>query len=956
MTSIGSPSPFFLAGKKAYEVERSLRFNSGDSPELTRTPSGAGNRKTWTLSFWAKISNDDLGSHGFLFSSGADSSNKVQINLESSNRLTFEAKSGGSTQAYIRPSNNLRDISAWYHFVIRVDTTDSTSTNRIKIYINGTQQTDLALNTFPSEDAEFEWNKAQEHNIGKRTYSSNYFNGYLAEINFIDGQAYDSSYFGKTDPLTGQWNPKRYGGSYGTNGFYLNFSENSGTTATTLGKDFSGNGNNFTPNNFSVAANLANDSMPDTPTNNFCTLNPLNATSSFNFGINDGNLVFDQSSNDQAITGTFFITSGKWYWEIYKNSGQNPEIGICGQEALSNQSTGVVNRLAFITNGGNLRTGSSSTTGITGGSAQTGAGWIRIAVDMDNKKIWFSDTSGNYFNSGNPATGANAAYDFSSHTVADGWTPYIGMFTGSGHNCYVNFGQFELNSFSSNIPTGFATLSSANLPEPTIKLPNKHSDTVTYTGSGSGNQSITTLNFQPDWVWLKVRSTGGWHALVDSVRGVGKILASNEKDAENNSSDSQTAFSAFLSNGFTVGYNSSWYVNGTPSGSATQVAWNWNAGDADSKTYKVKVVADSTDYGHGTGSNKYQFFKSDGTTGFGTNGVDLDLEEGGTYIFDWSDSSAQNHPIRFSLTNDGTHSSGTSAGTEYTTGVTKDDSAYKTTITIASGVANLFYYCQNHSGMGAEINTNTTKGSTNFDGSTKSVVKANTTAGFSIVTYTGQQNASDTIGHGLGVKPQVVITKSRNSTYTYTQWYVYHHKLSTNHFLFLNETNAQADGVGDYYIDASFSSTVFAVGDDIYGPNVSSNNYIAYCFSEVAGYSKFGNYIPNQNDNGPFVYTGFRPRWILLKSRGNIYGGGSPFSGNWYILDTERSTFNVAASTLASANSNAEDNAWGTEGIMDILSNGFKIRTDSLGINATLSGSFIYLAFAEAPFKYARAR
>ena len=144
------------------------------------------------------------------------------------------------------------------------------------------------------------------------------------------------------------------------------------------------------------------------------------------------------------------------------------EIGICGQTRhLQSNRDGIVDRLAFITNGGNLRTGSSSTTSITGGSAQTGAGWIRIACDMDNKKIWFSDTSGNYFNSGNPATGANAAYDFSSHEVADGWTPYVFMGTGGVITANVNFGQFDLNSFSSNIPAGFKTLTSENLPDPT---------------------------------------------------------------------------------------------------------------------------------------------------------------------------------------------------------------------------------------------------------------------------------------------------------------------------------------------------------------------------------------------------------------------------------------------------------------------------------------------------------
>ena len=153
--------------------------------------------------------------------------------------------------------------------------------------------------------------------------------------------------------------------------------------------------------------------------------------------------------------------------------------------------------------------------------------------------------------------------------------------------------------------------------------------------------------------------------------------------------------------------------------SQTYVAWNWNAGDTDGKTYAVTVVSDS--------GNKYRF------DGFGTSAVTLDLAEGGTYVFDWSDSSAQSHPIRFSTTSDGTHG----GGSEYTTGVTKDDSAYKTTITVAASAPTLYYYCQNHSGMGGAINTNSTLGSSNFDGSIQSTVKANATAGFSIVTYTG---------------------------------------------------------------------------------------------------------------------------------------------------------------------------------------------------------------------------
>ncbi|BCV03622.1 MAG: hypothetical protein CM15mV70_360 [Caudoviricetes sp.] len=303
MTSIGSPSPFFLAGKKAYEVERSLRFNRADNAGLTRSPSSTTNSTKQTLSFWFKISSlNNATNQGNFFAGGSNGSwNYVQLWSD-----TFYF--GNSAGPYWNGNLALRDFSAWYHAVIVIDTTQSTANDRQKLYINGVQQ-ERGGGSNPSQDSNYEFltNSTWTYYIGKRATNDHNFDGYMAEINFVQGLALDASYFGETDAITGQWNPKRYGGSYGTNGFYLNFSENSGTTATTLGKDFSGNGNNWTPSNFSVAANLLNDSMPDTPTNNFCTLNPLNATSSFNFNA-ERKSCFDQSSNDQAITGTFLLS------------------------------------------------------------------------------------------------------------------------------------------------------------------------------------------------------------------------------------------------------------------------------------------------------------------------------------------------------------------------------------------------------------------------------------------------------------------------------------------------------------------------------------------------------------------------------------------------------------------------------------------------------------------------
>ena len=213
-----------------------------------------------------------------------------------------------------------RDPSAWYHIVLRVDTTNSTADDRFRLYINGEQETSLTRNN-PSQNQDTWANHTTfPQYIGKAGYNNLYLDGYLAEINFIDGLSLDPSYFGATDVLTGQWNPKKYGGGYGTNGFYLNFSTN------TLGTDRSGNGNDFTPNNFSVVAGVGNDVLSDTPTNNFCTLNAVAKGSGVS--LSQGNLGYN-SSGREGVVGTFAVQSGKWYWEVTASDvGADTQVGI----------------------------------------------------------------------------------------------------------------------------------------------------------------------------------------------------------------------------------------------------------------------------------------------------------------------------------------------------------------------------------------------------------------------------------------------------------------------------------------------------------------------------------------------------------------------------------------------------------------------------------------------------
>ena len=425
-------------------------------------------------------------------------------------------------------------------------------------------------------------------------------------------------------------------------------------------------------------------------------------------------------------------------------------------------------------------------------------------------------------------------------------------------------------------------------------------------------------------MWFKSRSSTSWHALFDSVRGRGQGLASNNSNSEYTSSASNDLVS-FDDDGFTLGSNQNW---GSVNGSGNSiVTWAWNGGDTDGKTYTVTVVSDS--------GNKYRF------DGFGTSAVTLDLAEGGTYIFDQSDSSNSGHPLRFSTTSDGTHGS----GSEYTTGVTTSgtpgSSGAKTTIVVAASAPTLYYYCSVHSGMGGQANTNSTLGSSNFDGTIQSTVKANSTAGFSIITYTGNGSNSSTVGHGLGVTPDAVIIKRRDGS---GSWIFESPHTYNGRGMYLNSTNGSNTAGPDTTSRSSTLVTFVDSGDTNRRVNINGETYVMYCFSNVASYSKIGSYTGNGNADGTFVFTGFRPAWIMVKRTDS-----SPH--DWFIWDNKRPEFNVNNILIRPNTSGGEQ----TYTSIDILSNGFKARSTDGDFNGS-GGSIIYLAFAEAPFRNARAR
>ena len=830
----------------SHQIANSTRYNQSASAHMYRTNGTPTNADKCTMSAWVKRTK--LGSHT-AFTGAYDSAGwgggYLTIGMENGDNFKFlhHPDSNAGTQGQITSDALYRDSSAFYHVVVAYDSSQGTAANRVKIYINGSQLTDITATTYPDQNQDFILNKSgckifigSGGDSGGNAYQP--WDGYIAEYVMIDGTAYAASDFGESK--NGVWIPKDASGlTFGNNGFYLKYESSSD-----LGNDSSGNNNDYTVSNIS-----AHDQMLDSPTfnsssngGNFATYNPLNAGSYAT--LSEGNLkVLGNTSSDIAMpSGTFAMTSGKWYFErlIANESSGYPYLGLAaiGNVAYNTNTGGDIWAMRFAPASGTVAANGTAanvagfgtiTATSTGLATATTGDIIGFHLDLDNRKCWITK-NGAFVNSGDPSAGTNPQWSWTAtpnnpisfidqiyngtgsilNAGQDG--TFAGNKTAQGNSDDTGYGNFYYAP-----DTGFLAMCSGNLPtntsispaETNDNYPQKLFNPLIWTGDGTTSRAITGLGFQPDWLWFKNRSNAYSHRLYDTSRGIasngGKRIFANTNVVELDQTSGQD-ISAVGSDGFTTGASSQLYNNDTENG-GLQVGWFWRA-------------------------------------------------------------------------NGGTTSSGS--------------------------------------------------------GDLTSTHQVDPSGGFSIVKAVGDGGSGDkTVSHGLSAAPTCILAKNRNTAYNWDTYWA--EGVTSGSGMRLNTTDAPLTGRW-----GTINSSIMTCKENYTW--VGTDNYIYYCFTNIEGYIKAGSYVGNgQSTDNAFVFTGFRPAFVLTK--------GIRSGDGWNIHDNATSPSNVADTVLQPNTSSTDLSNYN----IDILSNGFKVR-DGDGDLGSSGVTYVYLAFAKNPFQFATAR
>lgn len=818
---------------EAHQIDQSLVFNRLAShsygqggPRCLKALATTGNRKVFTFSCWVR--RNKIATYGYqaqtLFGAGRtdDYGSDEYFDFgfkESTDQLRVYADTDNHNTEILLTTRQFRDVSAWYHIVLQIDSTQATLSNRMRLYVNGVQETEFDTYTLTQNDSfgvNYKSSNTVYHSLGSAPYNIGTgpypFDGQMAEAVLLDGTSKDATYFGTTDSDTDQWIPKKIGTSgFGTNGFHCKFARDA------LGTDSSSNGNNFT-----VSGGIdAWDSILDTPTNSIMNMSTT-ASKSQAALFEGGGLDCNVTTAGDFYASTLMPESGKWYMEVLTVDKTVFHLGMSSE--LYTKTDGSWN-LGYIF--AQLAAGSfyNSSATVSYGSALSDGDIVGMAVDMDAGKIWFS-INGTWQNSGNPATAANPApLGGAVGSTFDKTDRYRIISYGNTSSHYVfNFGQSSYfngqktspagthadgngyGQFTYAPPSGFLCLCIKNWPDPAI-TPSEHFKVVTYTGNGSTN-NITSVGFQPDMVWIKCRNEAASMKVHDVARGFDNGTHLDGTVAQSDQSANFTGVSAtgFNLAGTDVGYNKN---------NNTYVAWCW------------------------------------------------------------------------------------------------------------------------------KFNTSTTSDS---NGSRTSTLRKNSTAGQVLGRYTGAGSGVHTIGHGLGAKPEMIVTKAYETNGT--SWGVYLRdgnylaSFATWYMLFQD-----ASAGGDYagvWADTEPTTSVFSVGSD--GASGGGFEYFGFWFKNVENYSASGMYKGSGLVHNPHIYCGFQPAYIMIKR--------TDATDPWYIFDKARDS-NANTKTITHHGTGVEASA-PTDIAIDICSNGFRLAENHIDINGS-GNNYWFWAIADVPFKYARA-
>ena len=789
-------------GFYTHTIGQSLRFNAGDVPYLSRTHD-TGDTAKWTLSFWLKIADIDTSAQTYFSNNLTGNNAAAYIYIQDHQIKYWDGALVFATNAL------LRDPSAWYNIIVARDSAQS-GTAKGKVYINGSEVTSFATDNRASNIGTSYINTNTVHYIGYG--SSNPVGSYLAEMTFIDGAMLTESSFGETK--AGIWIPKSTSGlTYGTNGFRLTFqgtgtgTTSQGTTAqTNIGDDQSGEGHNWA----ATQGIASTDVVLDSPTNNWATMNPLDGNGPT---ISEGNLkVYGDTSYSvfEGFKGTFPMSSGKWYWEVYIDIGGFTQTGITPTIATA---VGSSTNLSYHTNAMNYESNGNKAIGTGGnsispsgrttssyGDSYTSGDIIGVALDLD------SSTTTLTFYKNNSSQGT--AFSSLGESYAAEFVPFH---AGIQNNFGIfNFGQdssFAGNKTSGSAgasddngvgdfyyspPSGFLACCSANLPDPAIdpakdEEASDHFNTVLWTGN-STDRDITDVGFQPDFVWTKSRNVANSHHIFDSVRGVLKDLESDNDEQEGTEADS---LEAFLSNGFSLGTNAN--VNSN----YTFVGWNWKAGGSavtnDDGSVQSSVSANTK---AGFSIVKHENGSGTRTVGHGLNAVpeliiEKKIDATGDWLVQYTVQDGTNDYLRLNTnTNKANGANALPTATVYSPNV--------------GGGADCLAYCF-HS----------------VDGFSK------------IGRYTSTNSADGPYVY-LGFRPAWVMVKNATTAGSNYDWAIYDNKRSPINPVALQlEANQQADDESTRGVPIDFLSNGFKPRNSYSESNGgSSNTYIYIAFAE----------------------------------------------------------------------------------------------------------------------------